>query len=80
MYVLLFLALAFPLGCLALLSLAVLLGLFAVAAVLRGVGAIKASLKGRPGSYSLGRLPNVKLADNPAAHFHPGNLSGRHLP
>jgi hypothetical protein len=63
-YVLLFLALAFPLGCLALLSFAVLLGIFALAAVLRGVGAIKASLNTWwHGSYSLGTLPNIKSSD-----------------
>ena len=64
MYVVLFLAVAFPLGCLALLSLAVLLGLLTLAAVLRGVGAIRASLNNRwHGTYSLGRLPNINSFD-----------------
>jgi hypothetical protein len=59
MNVLVLLALAFPLGCLALLSIVALLGVLLLAGALRGVGAIGARLRTTGAEMSPLRLPNI---------------------
>jgi|RhiMetdeSRZDD1v2_1073273.scaffolds.fasta_scaffold458724_1 hypothetical protein len=58
MNVLVSLALAFPLGCLALLSIVALLGVLLLAGALRGVGAIGMRLRTTGTEMSPLRLPN----------------------
>jgi hypothetical protein len=59
MNVLVLLALAFPLGCLALLSIVALLGVLLLASALRVVGAIGARLRTTGTEMSPLRLPNI---------------------
>jgi hypothetical protein len=59
MNVLVSLALAFPLGCLALLSIVALLGVLLLAGALRGVGAIGMRLRTTGTEMSPVRLPNI---------------------
>jgi hypothetical protein len=57
--VLVLLALAFPLGCLALLSIVALLGVLLLASALRGFGAIGGRLRTTGTEMSPLRLPNI---------------------
>jgi hypothetical protein len=63
MNVLVLLALAFPLGCLALLSAVALLGVLLLAGALRGVGAIGARLRTTDTGMCPLILPNINSPD-----------------
>jgi hypothetical protein len=63
MNVLVLLAVAFPLGCLALLSAIALLGVLLLAGALRGVGAIGTRLRTTGSVMSPLRLPNINSPD-----------------
>jgi hypothetical protein len=63
MNVLVLLALAFPLGCLALLSAIALLGVLLLAGALRGVAAIGTRLRTTGSVMSSLRLPNINSPD-----------------
>jgi hypothetical protein len=63
MNVLVLLALAFPLGCLALLSAIALLGVLLLAGVLRGVWRIGTRLRTTGSVMSQLRLPNINSPD-----------------
>lgn len=67
MDVLLFVALAFPLGCLALICCLALIGVLMLAGAFHGVGAIKASV-GKAGSGLLGSSPHVNLGKDSGTH------------